>query len=185
MPTGAGIVAATHPSPQPVPTRPRVSDQGENIRLAAKGGTADTPDTNTIRASSDSADPSSATATSSHGDNEKNNQHDQGEDGGQGDACNRSGAAAVPRHLWFRGAARLPELEDRVWDARLIRDSAVNKREAVDDVGRGETKETKEGKKRKGKLVRMGLVAVALAHNSVEVRTISCTVIAVRVSLFL
>lgn len=94
---------------------------------------------------------------------------------------------------WFRGVARLPNLDDRVWDARLVgregegeehkageisTSSAVGGAERLNEGKglpcqvEGKTKDEgergEEGRKR-GERAGMGLVAVALAHNSVEV----------------
>lgn len=87
----------------------------------------------------------------------------------------RKGRAAT-RPVWFRNIASLPELDDRVWDARLIGDRADGNRTVIhqlaaelpiqglgvgEDEGGGRGREKRAG---------MGLVALALAHNSVEVR---------------
>lgn len=84
------------------------------------------------------------------------------------------------RRLWFRNIASLPDLADRVWDARLIADAVEGD---VNGNGNGHcprtevsspgfaTGENEESGRERGKRAGMGLVALALAHNSVEVRT--------------
>lgn len=79
------------------------------------------------------------------------------------------------RRLWFRNIASLPDLDDRVWDARLIGDGVEGDRNGncrlteVSSPGL-RTGENEEGGRERGKRAGMGLVALALAHNSVEVR---------------
>lgn len=94
---------------------------------------------------------------------------------------------------WFQDVVRLPDLDDRVWDARLI--GPGNKGAGVragggeliagcaERSGWGEGKEVprQQGEggedgvgKESEERARMGLLAVALAHNSVEVRIPIC-----------
>lgn len=106
-------------------------------------------------------------------------------------------AAAAPSAAgWFRAVACLPDLDDRVWDARLIgRDSAdkaakgargrtptsrtTHRRDGrTDDAdglpGQGtQRKEDEGGRSTRGGRAGMELVALALAHNSVEVSDVS------------
>lgn len=72
-------------------------------------------------------------------------------DGGVPTGTDTSAAASA---AWFQDVVRLPDLDDRVWDARLI--------------GAGDEGEGEDGKQREER-AGMGLLAVALAHNSVEV----------------
>lgn len=85
---------------------------------------------------------------------------------------------AGTRRCWFSGVVSLPALEDRVWDARLIgggddRDgNATNKSDELPNTGvRGEQEEDegREDGRRRARRSNMAMVAVALAHNSVEV----------------
>lgn len=96
---------------------------------------------------------------------------------------------------WFRVVVRLPDLDDRVWDARLIGGDSEDK-ESKEGEGRGlnsstigrrvcstgvtdglpflgTEKEEGEEEGRRGAGAGMGMVALALAHNSVEVRGVS------------
>lgn len=80
------------------------------------------------------------------------------------------------RQCWFRGLVRLPELDDRVWDARLIGEGfsdAGNVGCTLNTVEHGRVRiEEETGWRERGIRGGIGLVAVALAHNSVEVRVV-------------
>lgn len=82
---------------------------------------------------------------------------------------------------WFQGVVHLPDLDDRVWDARLV-DSHGGPEGASSDPTTGDMEglegdkqlrcqeeERKQEARRRGRRAGMGLLAVALAHNSVEV----------------
>ncbi len=90
---------------------------------------------------------------------------------------------------WFQDVVRLPDLDDRVWDARLIGEGSKGAGAGARGGGElsatcadrsdsgegkkvprldGEKGEDGVGKQREER-ARMGLLAVALAHNSVEV----------------
>lgn len=76
-------------------------------------------------------------------------------DDGEGEVVDRS---------WFQTIARLPLLDDRVWDARLISCGEDPNAVAEGDGGDGGCVEESEGLEGESRLM-----AVALAHNSVEV----------------
>eukprot|EP00752_Nemacystus_decipiens_P003736 g3442.t1 len=77
---------------------------------------------------------------------------------------------------WFQRVVHLPDLDDRVWDVRLI-DSHEGHGGGTDlarrnlSTGGMETPEgnRREDGRRRGTRAGMGLLAVALAHNTVEV----------------
>lgn len=73
-------------------------------------------------------------------------------------------ARPASERSWFRFASCLLELDDRVWDARLIY-RGVDER-ACNGRDRSLGEEREDGKREEKEL---GLVATALAHNSVEV----------------
>ena len=90
--------------------------------------------------------------------------------------------AAGPGELgcgWFRSVARLPSLRDRVWDARLIEGGIGGgdgrkefRRSRGEAGGEGGGEEDEDGRRHwRGDRPGLGLVAVALAHNTVEVKT--------------
>lgn len=64
-----------------------------------------------------------------------------------------------PCQSWFQTVARIPPLDDRVWDARLIQCGDIYPA-IKGEKGKG-----------KGESRKMRLVAAALAHNCVEVCT--------------
>lgn len=72
-----------------------------------------------------------------------------------------------PRRSWFEAIAELPELDDRVWDARVV--EGGQRSCGAGDTWRDEQPRGAEGG-RNSEAGAMGLVAVALAHNVVEVR---------------
>eukprot|EP00903_Cladosiphon_okamuranus_P013793 g12836.t3 len=97
-------------------------------------------------------------------------------------------ADAAATLAWFQGVVHLPDLDDRVWDARLVDPqegqgggamevAPTNSTTGDMDIARSETGNQvplQEGKreedgKRRGRRAGMGLLAVALAHNLVEV----------------
>lgn len=106
-------------------------------------------------------------------------------------AGTNTAAAATASSAWFRDVVHLPDMDDRVWDARL-----VDSREGQGAGGTefpssvlptGETQrpervkqapcqdgESAEDGRRRGRRAGMGLLAVALAHNLVEVNVLRC-----------
>lgn len=82
--------------------------------------------------------------------------------------------ATLPRRFWFRKAVHFTDLDDRVWDARLISGGASFADDAgsgtVEDVARGGTDgDGGKDEERRWKSEGVGMVAIALAHNVVEV----------------
>lgn len=82
------------------------------------------------------------------------------------------------RRSWFRTVVRLPELTDRVWDARLIYGSGDLAGGTDGFSQRGKTRDKEEGEGEGEGVIHalnedrrstaVGMVAVALAHNCVE-----------------
>ena len=102
-----------------------------------------------------------------------------------------AGADPADTSAWFHGVVCLPELDDRVWDARLVDlheghgggGSEIASSESTGgnmerpagsvQVPCQEDKQEDDGRRR-GRRAGMGLLAVALAHNSVEVSLVRC-----------
>lgn len=100
---------------------------------------------------------------------------------------------AAATSAWFQGVVHLPDLGDRVWDARLVdsqegqgggatKAAPTNSTIGDMDMDRSERgnqvpcqggKREEDGRRR-GRRAGMGLLAVALAHNLVEVSLVCC-----------
>lgn len=95
-------------------------------------------------------------------------------------------AAAGATSAWFQGVVHLPEVDDHVWDARLVdslkRQAGEGPEFATSHPNTGnlerpeagnqvpcQERETNEDGRRRARRAGMGLLAVALAHNLVEV----------------
>lgn len=81
------------------------------------------------------------------------------------DGDSTEGGKLIPRCPWFRAIAEIPELDDRVWDARLIRGG-----DRCGDHFTQPENEQQVMEKAFGNSAARRLVAIALAHNYIEVR---------------